>query len=109
MGAQQGVLSLFHPLIARWFAERIGTPTDVQRQAWPKIAAGEHLLITAPTGSGKTLAAFLYAIDQIVIGKWTKGNARVLYVSPLRALNNDIQRNLIAPLRLTAQSRSDRG
>jgi ATP-dependent Lhr-like helicase len=98
MGSQQGVLSLFHPLIARWFAERIGAPTDVQRQAWPEIAAGGHILITAPTGSGKTLAAFLYAINQLVTGKWTKGNTRVLYVSPLRALNNDIQRNLIVPL-----------
>jgi ATP-dependent helicase Lhr and Lhr-like helicase len=88
----------FHPLVARWFLERIGTPTDLQEQAWPLIAGGEHLLITGPTGSGKTLAAFLWAIDRLITGKWEPGRPRVLYVSPLKALNNDIQRNLIGPL-----------
>jgi len=73
-------LPLFHPLIAQWFTERYGLPTDVQEQGWPKIASGEHVLITAPTGSGKTLTAFLWAINQ------------------LKALNNDIYRNLMGPL-----------
>ncbi len=59
MDARNEVLSYFHPLIARWFREKIGLPTDIQRKGWPQIAAGKHLLITAPTGSGKTLAAFL--------------------------------------------------
>jgi len=91
-------LALFHPLIARWFLDRIGRPTDVQAQAWPKIAAGEHVLITAPTGSGKTLTAFLWALHQLIAQKWQTGHTRVLYISPLKALNNDIQRNLITPL-----------
>jgi len=82
----------------RWFVEQVGQPTDVQQQAWPKIAAGEHLLITAPTGSGKTLTAFLWALDQLITGKWTTGHTSVLYISPLRALNYDIQRNLLGPL-----------
>ncbi|HUW35349.1 MAG TPA: DEAD/DEAH box helicase [Planctomycetota bacterium] len=91
-------LSLFHPLIGRWFAERIGTPTDVQAKAWPEIAAGRHVLVTAPTGTGKTLTAFLWAINQLVVGEWELGRVRVLYVSPLKALNNDVRRNLLRPL-----------
>ena len=98
MGVGDPSLDLFHPLIARWFKDRLGTPTDVQAQAWPLIAAGEHVLVTAPTGSGKTLTAFLWAIDRLVTGAWPTGQASVLYVSPLRALNNDIQRNLTTPL-----------
>jgi len=98
MNANQTILSPFHPLVARWFEEQVGEPTDVQQQAWPKIAAGEHLLITAPTGAGKTLAAFLWAINQLITGKWTTGHTSVLYVSPMRALNYDIQRNLVGPL-----------
>jgi len=92
-------LNLFHPLIRRWFREQVGTPTDVQEQAWPVIAEGEHVLVTAPTGSGKTLTAFLWALNQLVTGTWETGAARVLYISPLKALNNDIRRNLITPLR----------
>ena len=91
-------LSPFHPLIAEWFLEEIGTPTDVQRRHWPRIAAGEHALITAPTRSGKTLTAFLWAINQLIEGVWKTGRTRVFYVSPLKALNNDIQRNLVTPL-----------
>ena len=91
-------LELFHPLIRQWFADRVGEPTEVQRLAWPRIAAGEHVLVTAPTGSGKTLAAFLWAINRLIAGALPGGNVRVLYVSPLRALNNDIRRNLLAPL-----------
>jgi len=91
-------LSLFHPLIGRWFAERVGTPTDVQAKAWPEIAEGRHVLVTAPTGTGKTLTAFLWAINQLVTGEWELGGVRVLYVSPLKALNNDVRRNLLRPL-----------
>ncbi|MGZ3533647.1 MAG: DEAD/DEAH box helicase [Thermodesulfobacteriota bacterium] len=91
-------LTLFHPLIKQWFQNRIGDPTDAQQQAWPKIAAGEHLLITAPTGSGKTLAAFLWALNQLITRQWPAGMTSLIYVSPLRALNYDIQRNLMSPL-----------
>ena len=96
--AAQDALELFHPLVRRWFSERVGEPTDVQAAAWPRIAAGEHLLVTAPTGSGKTLTAFLWALDRLVRGDWPEGATSVLYVSPLKALNNDIQRNLLGPL-----------
>jgi ATP-dependent Lhr-like helicase len=98
VNSNQGVLAQFHPLIAQWFTERVGRPTDIQRKAWPKIAAGEHLLITAPTGSGKTLAAFLWALNRLITGQGSIGLTSVLYVSPLRALNSDIQRNLLGPL-----------
>ena len=91
-------LSLFHPIIARWFLEEVGQPTEVQEDSWRRIAGGEHVLITAPTGSGKTLAAFLWAINQLVTGQFATGHTSVLYVSPLKALNNDIQRNLLGPL-----------
>jgi ATP-dependent helicase Lhr and Lhr-like helicase len=88
----------FHPLIQEWFSKSIGKPTSLQAQAWPLIAGGEHVLISAPTGSGKTFAAFLWAINQLVNGAWLPGHTSVVYVSPLKALNNDIQRNLLAPL-----------
>ena len=91
-------LSLFDDQIANWFDETYGEPTDIQRQAWPKIAEQKNLLISAPTGSGKTLTAFLWAINQFVTGQFETGATRVLYISPLKALNNDIQRNLISPL-----------
>jgi ATP-dependent helicase Lhr and Lhr-like helicase len=92
------ILSLFHPVITRWFRERIGEPTDVQAQSWQHISHNEHVLITAPTGSGKTLAAFLWAINQLVGGQIGTGYTSTLYISPLKALNNDIQRNLLRPL-----------
>ena len=92
------VLQLFHPLICRWFSEKLGEPTDIQQKAWPQIARGEHVLITAPTGSGKTLTAFLWALQQLITGEWQGGETRVLYVSPLKALNNDVRRNLLGPL-----------
>ena len=98
MSAPEESLDLFHPLIQKWFHERVGRPTDVQSQAWPVISRGEHVLVTAPTGSGKTLTAFLWALNQFISGHWETGTTRVLYVSPLKALNNDIRRNLIAPL-----------
>ncbi|MDD5206452.1 MAG: DEAD/DEAH box helicase, partial [Desulfobacterales bacterium] len=88
----------FHPLVARWFLESVGKPTDLQEKAWPVIAKGENVLISAPTGSGKTLAAFLWAVDRLLRGEWPLGKVSVLYVSPLKALNNDIQRNLLTPL-----------
>ncbi|HEY32429.1 MAG TPA: DEAD/DEAH box helicase [Dehalococcoidia bacterium] len=102
-------LSQFHPLITRWFTEQIGTPTEVQEQSWQKIASGEHLLITAPTGSGKTLAAFLWAINQLVTGQFPTGHTSILYISPLKALNNDIQRNLLGPLSELEKSFTEAG
>ncbi len=94
-------LTLFHPTIAAWFASRFASPTPAQAQAWPAIQAGRHTLIAAPTGSGKTLAAFLAAIDAL-LRQGLEGRladaTQVVYVSPLKALSNDIQRNLEAPL-----------
>src|ERR1043165_7913152 len=94
-------LELFHPAVARWFARTFSAPTDPQLQAWPEIKKHRHTLIAAPTGSGKTLAAFLSAIDDLVrLG--VEGNlddsTHVIYVSPLKALSNDVQRNLQVPL-----------
>src|SRR5580700_10469015 len=92
----------FHPAVAAWFARTFAAPTEVQRAAWPAIAARQHVLIAAPTGSGKTLAAFLAAIDELVRdgqeGAGLPDETRVVYVSPLKALSNDIHRNLEAPL-----------
>ena len=62
------ILSIFHPLVAKWFQDRIGKPTDIQIRAWPYISRGYHVLITAPTGSGKTLTAFLWALNQLITG-----------------------------------------
>lgn len=92
-------LSLFHPMIRRWFKQTYAAPTDIQIRSWPYIASGGHVLLTAPTGSGKTLCAFLWAINQLVTDAWSRGSTRVLYISPLKALNNDIRRNLVHPLR----------
>jgi len=92
----------FHPAVAQWFARTFAAPTPAQSAAWPAIAAQRHVLIAAPTGSGKTLAAFLAAIDELVRTGLTAGalpdETLVVYVSPLKALSNDIQRNLEAPL-----------
>src|ERR1700758_2454396 len=94
-------LAWAHPLVAEWFVSRVGTPTDPQEQGWPHILAGRTTLISAPTGSGKTLAAFLACIDRLVrkalAGELTD-RTEVLYVSPLKALGNDIQKNLEIPL-----------
>ncbi len=94
----QAALAAFDPRLRRWFAERFGQPTDIQQRAWPHIAAGEHVLVSAPTGSGKTLTAFLWALDRLLTGVWQVGRTRVLYISPLKALNTDIRRNLSSPL-----------
>src|SRR5512147_921132 len=94
-------LSGFHPLIANWFQSRIGEPTDVQIQAWPAIQSGTDALIAAPTGSGKTLAAFLSCIDGLfkkALARELDDHTQVLYISPLKALSNDIQKNLQQPL-----------
>ena len=91
----------FHPALRCWFTQAIGTPTAIQAAAWPRIAAGCDTLISAPTGSGKTLTAFLAAIDTLVREALADGlpdETRVLYVSPLRALSNDIDKNLQPPL-----------
>ena len=88
----------FHPAIAQWFSERLGQPTAIQEAAWPRIAEGRHVLVSAPTGSGKTLTAFLWAINQLLNETWSAGTVRVVYVSPLKALNNDIRRNVLKPL-----------
>jgi len=91
----------FHPAVANWFDRTFDAPTPAQRAAWPAIIAQRHLLIAAPTGSGKTLASFLAVIDELVREGAASGLAdetRVVYVSPLKALSNDIQRNLESPL-----------
>src|SRR5438477_2499510 len=92
-------LPSFHPAVRRWFADTLGPPTAPQRQGWPLIESGRNVLIAAPTGSGKTLAAFLSAIDSLFRqGSALPDETRVLYVSPLRALSNDVQKNLQGPL-----------
>jgi ATP-dependent helicase Lhr and Lhr-like helicase len=94
-------LAWAHPLVAEWFVQRFGTPTEPQEQGWPHILAGRTTLISAPTGSGKTLAAFLACIDRLVrkaLAGDLADRTEVLYVSPLKALGNDIQKNLEVPL-----------
>ncbi len=91
----------FHPAVEDWFSAQFGRPSEVQVQAWPAIQAGRNTLIAAPTGSGKTLAAFMAAIDQLVhegLRFPLADQTQVLYVSPLKALSNDIHRNLELPL-----------
>ena len=100
---------IFHPLIHAFFKEEIGEPTEIQRQAWPRIAAGEHVLAVAPTGSGKTLTAFLWALDRLLTGAWTPQHTRVLYISPLKALGSDVRRNLELPLAALHQRFKDAG
>src|SRR6478752_159315 len=90
-------LATFTPPVAAWFRRSFAEPTKAQRLGWPPIAAGRHSLILALTGSGKTLAAFLGAIDGFARDSAERGT-RVVYVSPLKALNHDIEKNLRAPL-----------
>ena len=94
-------LAWAHPITAEWFITKFGSPTEPQQHGWPAILAGEATLISAPTGSGKTLAAFLVCIDQLLrqaIAGNLASSTQVVYVSPLKALSNDIQKNLNAPL-----------
>src|SRR5262245_49273199 len=91
----------FHPAVARWFTDAFGQPTPVQQEAWARTSRHANVLITAPTGSGKTLAAFLAAINDLVVeglGQGLRDQVYVLYVSPLKALSNDILKNLQQPL-----------
>src|SRR3954463_11145397 len=95
------MLTAFHPIVARWFEGRFGTPTEPQILGWPRIQSGEDTLICAPTGSGKTLAAFLACLDRMIRegaeGRLEDG-AQVVYISPLKALANDVSKNLLEPL-----------
>jgi len=102
----------FHPIIERWFASRFAGPTEPQVRGWPEIAAGRHTLISAPTGSGKTLTAFLAVIDRLfrdALAGTLKEEMRVVYISPLRALSNDMQKNLSGPLEEIAQFAREAG
>jgi ATP-dependent helicase Lhr and Lhr-like helicase len=95
------VLDTFHPAVSTWFRRAFAAPTPAQVEAWPAIRAGRPVLVAAPTGSGKTFAAFLAAIDGLVrdgLAGTLADETRIVYVSPLKALSNDINRNLAAPL-----------
>src|SRR3954466_15490628 len=92
-------LSSFTPQVRDWFLRAFSAPTEAQEQAWPAIARGENTLLSAPTGSGKTLAAFLWGLDRLVAEPSDDKRTRLVYVSPLKALSYDIERNLRAPLR----------
>src|SRR5215210_2167384 len=93
-------LETFTPQVRDWFVRAFERPTPAQEQAWPPIARGEDVLLSAPTGSGKTLAAFLWGLDRLVAEPAPDGErrTRLVYVSPLKALSYDIERNLRAPL-----------
>ncbi|MEO8570367.1 MAG: DEAD/DEAH box helicase, partial [Chloroflexota bacterium] len=97
-------LAPFSPAVRDWFRASFAAPTDAQARGWAAISSGEHTLIHAPTGSGKTLAAFLWCLDRLathpspVPTREAPGVVRVLYISPLKALTYDIERNLRAPL-----------
>src|ERR1041385_1908394 len=106
------LLSSFDPLVAAWFASRLGSPTEPQIQGWPIIREGRDVLISAPTGSGKTLAAFLVCIDSLIrrarLGP-LPDQTEVVYVSPLKALSNDIHKNLEIPLAEIRELAASRG
>ena len=104
--------SQFHPIIREWFEARFRQPTEAQNEGWAAVAEGCHTLIAAPTGSGKTLAAFLTCIDRLVrqgLEDDLPDSTQVVYVSPLKALSNDIQKNLAAPLEEIASLAAERG
>src|SRR5256885_4978557 len=91
----------FHPLVEEWFRITLGAPTAAQENAWKEISAGNDVLVSAPTGSGKTLAAFLLCLDRLVraaLDGTLENRLDTVYVSPLKALSNDIQKNLERPL-----------
>src|ERR1044072_5449438 len=105
-------LNALHPLVRDWFAARFGQATGSQELAWPAIPSGEHVLISSPTGSGKTLAAFLICLDALVragLDGDLPETTQVLYVSPLKALSNDIHKNLDVPLSGIATLAAERG
>ena len=87
-----------------WFSQAFASPTEVQTQAWEAIGSGADTLVVSPTGSGKTLAAFLWALDSLYRAEQSQAGCRVLYISPLRALASDVERNLRAPLAGIEQS-----
>lgn len=97
-GNSGGPLSLFLPVVSEWFRNSVGEPTDAQARGWPLIHAGKNTLIVAPTGSGKTLAAFLAGLDTLWRQPALDEGVQILYISPLKALNEDIHRNLDRPL-----------
>ena len=92
-------LAAFSPATREWFRRAFEAPTEAQAGAWPAIASGEHVLLAAPTGSGKTLAAFLWAIDKLAAEPTRPRGISLVYVSPLKALSYDVDRNLTVPLR----------
>ena len=105
-------LTWAHPLVRDWFVSKFGAPTEPQEQGWPSIIAGQATLISAPTGSGKTFAAFLACIERLVcqsLAGELQDQIDVLYISPLKALGNDIQKNLIGPLSEIAALAKERG
>ena len=98
--AARSPLAAFTPATREWFERAFARPTEAQIQAWPAIASGEHVLLSAPTGSGKTLAAFLWAIDALArADQSAPDGVSLVYISPLKALSYDIERNLRVPLR----------
>src|SRR5436190_4225215 len=105
-------LDQFHPVLRDWFVGRFREPTEPQRLAWPHIAAGRHTLIAAPTGSGKTMAAFMPGLDRLLrraIDGQLENSVDIVYVSPLKALSNDVRRNLVAPLEEIEQAAKTAG
>ncbi|MBI4951650.1 MAG: DEAD/DEAH box helicase [Myxococcales bacterium] len=111
-GPMDAPLELFHPAVARWFAASFAEPSEAQHRGWPAIRRGEHTLIAAPTGSGKTLAAFLCAIDELVqrgLRGELEDEVYVVYVSPLKALGNDIEKNLALPIAGVTQALGELG
>jgi ATP-dependent Lhr-like helicase len=105
-------LAWAHPVTAEWFVTKFGTPTEPQEHGWPSILAGDTTLISAPTGSGKTLAAFLVCIDRLLrqaIAGTLAPCTQIVYISPLKALSNDVQKNLDQPLREIQQLALERG